>query len=149
MGTNRTILIIDDDIDFQFMIGNTLEKSGFLVKSLLEGKIALAVDVAKTCDLVLLDIELPGSNGIEIGQMLKAQHETLHIPVIVLSGHSEVDKMFVECQANAFIQKPFSLSGLMNKINNLLAETINDYLRGQPSADQATGFLAASGPKVL
>jgi DNA-binding response OmpR family regulator len=141
MQMNRTILIIDDDIDFQFMIGNILEKCGYMVKSLLEGKIAVAMDVAKTCDLVLLDIELPGSNGIEIGQMLKSQHETVHIPVIVLSGHSEVDKMFAACQANAFIQKPFSLSCLVTKIDNLLAETVIDDPHDQPSADRATAPL--------
>jgi DNA-binding response OmpR family regulator len=148
MEMSRTILVIDDDIDFQFMIGNALEQYGYMVKSLLEGKVSVAMNIAKTCDLILLDIELPGSNGVEIGQMLKSQNETLHIPVIVLSGHNEVDRLSADCQANDYIQKPFSLSWLVNKINHLLAPSVNDYPHDPSSAGQATDSVIKPGPGV-
>ena len=61
-GNEKTILIVDDDIDFQFMITTMLKLSGFHVKSLIEGQLIPAVDSAKACDMVLLDIELPGIN---------------------------------------------------------------------------------------
>jgi DNA-binding response OmpR family regulator len=66
IGNGKTILIVDDDIDFQFMVASMLNLSGFCVKSLVEGKLISTIDSAKVCDIVLLDIELPGINGVDI-----------------------------------------------------------------------------------
>jgi DNA-binding response OmpR family regulator len=124
MEMDKTILIIDDDVDFQFMVGNMLRTSGYSVKSLLEGKVNSALSTARGCDMVLLDIELPGVSGVDVGKELKASPDTLNIPIILVSGHSECDKMFVESGANLLIKKPFSLSGLLTKIKELL--TVSD-----------------------
>ncbi len=116
----KIVLIIDDDVDFQFMVGSMLRTSGYEVKTLLEGKMQSAVDIASQCDLVLLDIELPGVSGIDLGKMLKSVPETSAIPIILVSGNSDGDAMCIRSEANAFIQKPFHLSALMNKITELL-----------------------------
>lgn len=120
METGKKILIIDDDVDFQWMVGSVLRKNGYEVRSQLEGKPDAAWAIARECDLVLLDIRLPGVDGITIGKELKSSSETIHIPVILLSGLKGCSQMFVESQADALIQKPFSLSGLMIKIKQLL-----------------------------
>ena len=119
-GNEKTILIIDDDIDFQFMITSMLTSSGFGVKSLVEGKLLSTIDSAKTCDIVLLDIELPGASGVDIGKELKSQPETAGIPVILVTGHDECEELFKESRANVLFKKPFSLSLLLNKIRELL-----------------------------
>jgi DNA-binding response OmpR family regulator len=119
-GNEKTILIIDDDLDFQFMICSMLKLNGFAVKSLIEGQIHPSVGLAKTCDMVLLDIELPGTNGVDIGKTLKTLPLTSHIPIILLSGHPECERLFIESKADSFFQKPFSLSQLLIKVNELL-----------------------------
>lgn len=120
MEMEKTILIIDDDVDFQFMVGNMLRTSGYEVKTMLEGKLAAAVNIASKCDIVLLDLELPGANGVDLGERLRSSPETSNIPIILVSGHSKGDEMFIRSKADAYIQKPFSLSVLLKKIKELL-----------------------------
>lgn len=117
---DKTILIIDDDVDFQFMVGSMLRTIGYEVKTLLEGKLDAAVEVASTCDIVLLDIELPGVNGLDLGIKLRSVPETAGIPIILISGNCDGDEMLIRSEANAFIQKPFRLSTLTDTIRELL-----------------------------
>lgn len=117
---DKTILIIDDDVDFQFMVGSMLRTIGYEVKTLLEGKLDAAVEIASTCDIVLLDIELPGVNGLDLGIKLRSVPETAGIPIILISGNSDGDEMLIRSEANAFIQKPFRLSTLTDTIRELL-----------------------------
>lgn len=117
---DKTILIIDDDVDFQFMVGSMLRTIGYEVKTLLEGKLDSAVNIASTCDMVLLDIELPGVNGLDLGIKLRSMPATSTIPIILISGNCDGDEMLIRSEANAFIQKPFQLSTLINKIRELL-----------------------------
>jgi DNA-binding response OmpR family regulator len=121
MNTAKKILIIDDDLDFQLMVGKMLQDSGYDVKSLLEGKMEAARTAATGCDIVLLDIELPGVTGVTIGRDLKSFSETLHIPIILVSGHCDCEQMFTDSGADAMFRKPFSLSGLSRKIKELLS----------------------------
>ena len=116
----QTILIIDDDVDFQFMIGSLLRMNGYNVKALLDGNFNAALTMASECDIILLDVDLPGMNGVDLGEKLRSAPETSKIPIMIVSGHNEGDAMFHHTPANAFIQKPFSLSGLIDKIQSLL-----------------------------
>jgi CheY-like chemotaxis protein len=116
----KTILIIDDDQDFHMLVGSMLRNSGYRVRSLFEGTTNAVSRLAKKSDMVLLDIELPGDSGVDIGKRLKADPSTANIPVILISGHTELDALFVASQANACLQKPFSLHGLLKKITTLM-----------------------------
>jgi len=119
-GMEKRVLIIDDDIDFQFMVGSMLRTSGYEVKTLLEGKLSAAVNMAGQCDIVILDVELPGTSGVDLGMELRSAPETSNIPIILVSGHADGNELFSQSKANAYIQKPFSLTALMNTIKALL-----------------------------
>ena len=69
VGIEGRVLIIDDDVDFQFMVGTMLRSSGYSVKSLLEGKLPTTLTLARDCDVILLDIELPGMSGVDLGKL--------------------------------------------------------------------------------
>jgi two-component system, OmpR family, phosphate regulon response regulator PhoB len=119
----KKILIIDDDRDFHLLVGGVLRRSGYEVKSLFEGTIYPAKKIARKCDMVLLDIELPGGSGIDVGKKLKSDSTTQNIPIILISGHTDGEKLFVESNANAYMEKPFVLSRLVAKIKELFQKT--------------------------
>jgi two-component system, sensor histidine kinase and response regulator len=115
-----TVLIIDDDVDFQMMITAMLNDHGYNVRSMYEGKNKTAVQLARVSDVVLLDIELPGDNGVDIGRHLKSHPDTCDVPIILISAHKDAFTELRESKANIFVHKPFSLSQLFIKINDLL-----------------------------
>jgi DNA-binding response OmpR family regulator len=117
---DKTILIIDDDVDFQLMMAMMLSERGFKVKSLFDGEFEAVTSHAKLCDLVLLDIDLPGFNGVDVGRHLKSDPETTSIPIILISGHTDAKQELTESHANFFMRKPFSLSAMLLKITQLL-----------------------------
>jgi CheY-like chemotaxis protein len=117
---DKTILIIDDDVDFQLMMSMMLSERGFKVKSLFNGEFETATCQAKLSDLVLLDIDLPGFNGVDVGRHLKSDPETTLIPIILISGHTDASQELTESHANDFLRKPFSLTVMISKITHLL-----------------------------
>jgi phosphoserine phosphatase RsbU/P len=121
MEHNKTILIIDDDVDFQFMVSSILLGKGYKVKSLVAGAFASAAKAARDCDIVLLDMRLPGVSGIDIGKKLKSVPETSQVPIIVVTAENEPDSWYADSKANAIFRKPFSLSGLIKKIEEILS----------------------------
>lgn len=149
MGIEGRVLIIDDDVDFQFMVGTMLRSSGYSVKSLLEGKLPTTLTLARDCDVILLDIELPGMSGVDLGKQLKSTPATANIPILLVSGHNKCETLFIESEANAFFQKPFSLSGLMSKIQELISRTKNFNaemaLKSTPPANDQTAAHPCPG----
>ena len=117
MDLNKTILIIDDDTDYQLIVGSMLRSKGYRVECLFDGS---STDLAEKCDMILLDIEMPGKDGVEIAAQLKTNPFTKEIPIILISAHSEGDKLFQFSKANGFMHKPFLLPGLLKKIEQLL-----------------------------
>lgn len=118
----KSVLIIDDDLDFQMMISVVLGNRGFKVRCLLKGQSNVVSRIAKKSDIVLMDMQLPGTNGADLGKQLKADPATENIPIIMISGHSEGDKLLGMSCADAFIEKPFSVSGLLKKMDELLVK---------------------------
>ena len=69
-------------------------------------------------DLILLDVSLGGADGREICKRLKAQEETQHIPIILFSANIEMEKSLENCNAQAFISKPYDPSYFLQTINS-------------------------------
>jgi DNA-binding response OmpR family regulator len=118
---DKTILIIDDDVDFQLMMAMMLGERGYKVKSLFDGEFKTATSYAKLCDLILLDIDLPVYNGVDVGRHLKSNPETTSIPIILVSSHTDAKQELAASHANDFMRKPFSLSAMVLKITQLLS----------------------------
>jgi response regulator RpfG family c-di-GMP phosphodiesterase len=151
-GNKKTVLIVDDDVDFQFMITTMLKLNGFAIKSLIEGHLTPTVDSAKMCDIVLLDIELPGTNGVDIARRLKSLPQTEKIPIILLSGHAECERLFLESRANAFFKKPFSLRQVLSKIKELLeldSTSLPDSVLVVDQTSMNVQPLTASGKRLI
>jgi DNA-binding response OmpR family regulator len=111
--TRRRIVLIEDDGDIAEAIGYQLEKAGLQVRVARTGEEGLEA-VRRGADLVLLDLNLPGMDGLEVCRMIRRQPATAHVPIIIVSARAdEVDRVLgLEMGADDYVVKPFSLKEL-------------------------------------
>jgi len=113
-----TILVVDDTRESRELITDILVAEGYKVRSADSGKLALDLAAAIPPKLILLDILMPGMDGFEVLRHLKAQENTCDIPVIILSGITEVEHRVkgLEMGAADFISKPFRSNELLARV---------------------------------
>lgn len=114
----KKILIIEDDDHIVELLKFNVENNGYLTLIALDGQVGLELAMVQLPDLILLDLMLPGMDGIEITKRLKSKEETKDIPIIMLTakGH-EIDKILgLEIGADDYMTKPFSVKELMARI---------------------------------
>jgi DNA-binding response OmpR family regulator len=115
------ILLVDDNTDMLFLVEQILSKKGYMVKVLANGKDVLPLMHTFYPDLVILDINLGDTDGREICNAIKSQPLLKNIPVILYSAELLPDLRITECQADAFVHKPFVHRLFLEKIAGLLA----------------------------
>ena len=122
----KKIVLIEDDQDLYSLIQYNLEKEGFAVAGSQTGKGALDLCRRERPDLIILDIMLPDSDGLEICKAIRANSELAAVPVIFLTARaSETDRIVgLELGANDYIVKPFFVRELIARIKI--------HFRGQP-----------------
>jgi DNA-binding response OmpR family regulator len=121
METGKIILVIDDDRDFQTILRALLTRNGFEVRSIFDGDGLGELLQEPPPDIILLDADLPIRNGVEVGRQLKSHHSTRNVPVIMVSANPFVDDLSREAGAIDFVQKPFTLKTLIQKVEDHLA----------------------------
>src|SRR5271170_4470035 len=114
----KKIVLIEDDQDLYSLIQYNLEKEGFGVAGSQTGRGALDLCRRERPDLIILDIMLPDSDGLEICKAIRAHTELAHIPVIFLTARAtETDRIVgLELGANDYIVKPFFVRELIARI---------------------------------
>ncbi len=118
MNDHPTILAVDDDAQVLALLKRVLPPDGYVVQTAASGEQALAAAAARPPDLILLDIHLPGLDGLEVCQRLKANPATRHIPVILLSASSGAQERVTGLQAGAvdYLTKPFRREELLARV---------------------------------
>jgi phosphate regulon transcriptional regulator PhoB len=116
------ILAVDDEQDILALLSYNLQKEGFDVSTATNGEKALALIRENTYDLILLDLMLPGLQGMEICKKLKSSDKYSFIPIIMLTAKSEeLDKVLgLEMGADDYITKPFSPRELIARVKAVL-----------------------------
>jgi phosphate regulon transcriptional regulator PhoB len=116
------ILIVDDERDIADLLAYNLEKEGFATRKAYDGEQALELLRNRRPSLILLDLMLPGIQGIEVCRRIRKHPETSTIPTIMLTAKSdESDKVLgLEIGADDYITKPFSLKELLARIRAIL-----------------------------
>jgi two-component system phosphate regulon response regulator PhoB len=122
----KKIVLVEDDQDLYSLIQYNLEKEGFTVAGSQTGKGALDLCRRERPDLIILDIMLPDSDGLEICKAIRANSDLGAVPVIFLTARaSETDRIVgLELGANDYIVKPFFVRELIARIKI--------HFRGQP-----------------
>lgn len=116
------ILIVEDDENIQQLVGYNLSKAGFTVSHAENGAEGLARIKAEKPALVILDLMLPGLDGLEICRAVRAASETAELPIIMLTAKSEDEDVTtgLDLGADDYITKPFSPKILVARVKAAL-----------------------------
>jgi len=116
---NRRILVIEDDKDIAGLVELHLRDSGYDVAVAHDGKLGLETALAKMFDLIILDLLLPGIDGMEICRRMRARPS--YTPILMLTSRSsEVDRVLgLEMGADDYLTKPFSIPELLARVKAL------------------------------
>lgn len=149
----NTVLLVDDEISLLEAVRFQLEKACYSVLTTRDGADGLAIALREKPDLVLLDINLPGLDGLEVCQQLRAQGFTS--PVLLLTARDEeIDKVVgLEVGADDYITKPFSSRELLARVKAHLRrerrrETSQELRCGPLELDPARRVMLVAGEPV-
>jgi two-component system phosphate regulon response regulator PhoB len=155
--SRENILIIEDDEDIQELVQYNLAREGYRPAGVLSGEEGLKAVRSGEPDLILLDLMLPGMDGLETCQILKADRNTQHIPIVMLTAKGEEADVVtgLELGADDYITKPFSPRVLIARIKAVLrrastAEISEDDLlkHGELIIDPGRHRVTAGGKNV-
>lgn len=113
------ILVIDDNESNRELLSRRLTREGHTVLTAADGESALATLGRAACDLILLDLVMPGISGFEVLRRIKQSPDWRHIPVIMISAVDEIDSIVrcIELGAEDYLLKPFNPTLLQARIN--------------------------------
>jgi len=121
-GTVHRLLVVDDDVDIRSMLAEQLSKAGYVVSTAGSGGEMRRALERERVDLIVLDLNLPGEDGLTLCRNLRARSNT---PVIMLTARSEpIDRVLgLEMGADDYLAKPFEPRELLARIRNVLRRT--------------------------
>ncbi len=156
-GTRQRVLIVEDEADIRELMRYNLEREGFVVEEAGDGAQALEKIRRRVPDLLLLDLMLPGTPGLEICRQMRAGRDTANLPILVVTAKgTEVDKVLgLEMGADDYVVKPFSPREVVARVKALLrranpnAETdaAGVYERGRLRIDFGTYQVFVEGKR--
>ena len=116
------ILVVEDEEDILELVRYNLEKEGYEVTCVTSGEDGLTVARSRLPDLVVLDLMLPGVDGLDVCKLLKTDPKTRHIPIVILTARSEEADIVtgLELGAHDYVTKPFSPRVLIARVRAVL-----------------------------
>ncbi|MFA5293325.1 MAG: response regulator [Phycisphaerae bacterium] len=130
----ENILIVDDEEDVLELVRYNLDKNGYKVETATTGEDALRKARVKMPDLMILDLMLPGIDGLEVCKKLKSDAKTQNIPIIMLTAKGEESDIVtgLELGADDYLTKPFSPKVLVARIRRILHRNVARDLEKSP-----------------
>jgi len=133
--TKKTIIVVEDEVDIREVLIYNLEREGYQVFGEASGIKGLLLIQDKTPDLILLDLMLPGLDGLQICKHLKDSSATHQIPIVMVSARSSESDIVLglELGADDYVTKPFSPRELLARVRAVLRRRAN-------SSDELAGL---------
>ena len=118
---SKRILVIDDEKNIRFMIAQCLEQEGYVVELAVDGEHGLEKSAVSEYDLVLLDIKLPGMDGVEVLHQMREIH--IELPVIMITAHGTIETAVETMKLGAvdYLQKPFTPDEIIAVVERVMA----------------------------
>ena len=132
--TRQSILIIEDDEDIRELLIYNLEKNGYEAEAVESGEAGLASAIRRKPDLILLDLMLPGMDGLSVCRQLKNGKATNDVPIVIISAKGEETDIItgLELGADDYLAKPFNPNILLSRVRAVLRRI------GQTLPDETT-----------
>ena len=126
MPDSKNILVVEDDSDIRELISFNLKNEGYQVFEANDGEVGIDKARNNNPDLILLDLMLPGIQGLDVCRIIKSDQETKEIPIIMVTalGQEEDIVKGLETGADDYITKPFSIKVLIARVNAVLKRSI-------------------------
>tara|TARA_B100000886_G_scaffold258671_1_gene183616 strand:- start:3547 stop:4248 length:702 start_codon:yes stop_codon:yes gene_type:complete len=123
---SKNILVVEDDLDIRELISFNLQNEGHQVFEAKDGEAGIDKAREKLPDLILLDLMLPGIQGLDVCRVIKSDQETKETPIIMVTalGQDEDIVKGLEAGADDYITKPFSIKVLIARVNAVLKRSI-------------------------
>jgi DNA-binding response OmpR family regulator len=141
--TRKKVLVVDDEKDIVELVAYNLGRNGFDTLLAYNGAEALEIAAKESPDLIILDLMLPGIDGMEVARRLKAEARTAAIPILMLTAKGEETDVVVGLTLGAddYVTKPFSMKVLLARVGAVLR-------RAEPGATGASaeGGMLRAGP---
>jgi len=121
----KRIVVVDDDRTVSRAVRESLLPDGYVVDCPTDPRTALMDAIRDAPDLVILDVNMPGMTGWEFCAILRRQSTTREVPVLFLTGRSEVKDRITAMQLGGsdFLGKPFGTADLRRKVHSLLSQS--------------------------
>lgn len=134
-----TVLIVEDDVTIARFVELELSHAGFLVRKVADGPSALVAVGDADPDLMILDLMLPGLDGIEVARQLRERGRAF--PILMLTARAETQDVVSGFDAGAddYLRKPFEIPELLSRVRALLRRT---------DAERPRGVVRASGVEI-
>lgn len=120
MNSTKKILLIEDDAEVAAFINKGLTEEGYAVTLAFDGTGGLKTALDGTFDLIILDVMLPGMNGLDVCRQIRKQNKTIAILLLTALGTAENMVMGFESEADDYLVKPFKFIELLARMRSLL-----------------------------
>jgi len=137
------ILIIDDDLDTLRLVGLMLQRQGYQIAAATNGQQGLEKALTDTPNLILLDIMMPEMDGYEVARRLRANPQTVNIPIMMFTAKTQLDDKVAgfEVGADDYLTKPTHPSELQSHVKALLARSAKTLEKAETALHEQQGYV--------
>ncbi len=134
----QAILVVEDDMDIQQLVSYNLVRAGYNAACADSGEEALSMLAAESFAAVILDLMLPGKDGMEICTLIRQDEKNCRIPIIMLTARGEEDDIVAgfDSGADDYVTKPFSPRVLLARVEAVLRRKRADTIHGSDQNDE-------------
>lgn len=127
MSEKKMVLVVEDDEDIAYVLKTVLEDAGYSVFSLTDSTSVFEVIKTISPHLILLDIWMPGIDGLSITRQLKQRGSSFRVPIILLSATTDGKEQARLSGADDFIAKPFDMDNLLLKVQTYVPVSVTSH----------------------
>jgi two-component system NtrC family response regulator len=133
----RTVLVIDDEDNMRWVLDRALKKAGYDVLTASRGDKGLELFALNPVDLVLLDLKMPGMDGLAVLRELRQRSKS--VPILLLTAYATVPTAVEAMQVGAtdYLRKPFDLESVLAKVHQFISESVS----GTPTVETSLPVL--------